>query len=512
LGYWHDPAATRASFRNGWFATGDYVRVDKRGDYYFIERKKDIIRKKGENISTRELELVLSELPGVKEVAVIPVPSPLGEDDIKAYLVLSPGSTLSPAAVRAHCRERLSSQKTPALVEFVATLPVTSTQKIAKPALKTRFVRLQTRRTTPKVYLIDGLRTPIAKVDGAYTSLRSDELLAATLSALSARIGISHADDFLVGCANQVGEGERNLARQALLLSSFAPSTPAATLNRLSASSLEAVRLGFASLASGLTHTVLVGGVESFSRTEASARLGYPHLHPILKNTLLSSGNLAAAMAKEEKITRKEQDEYAFMSNSRALAAAPSLASHLLPTASLQHDQIPRPSLTLARLSALPPLYGDSITAGNSSKLGDCAGALLLASPQAVRAHSWQPLAGLVGFSLVAGDPADYTRLPVQAIEELLNAHDLTLDHVGVWEIHEAYAAAALFVARALHLRPDRINKWGGAISLGHPFGATGIRLLLSASHQLVTTNSTYAVVAICIGGGQALACLLRRP
>jgi len=134
-----------------------------------------------------------------------------------------------------------------------------------------------------------------------------------------------------------------------------------------------------------------------------------------------------------------------------------------------------------------------------------------MASPSLVATQSWQPLAGIIGFSLFATDPKDYGSAPVSAIRNLLNQHDLTIDHIGIWEIHEAYAAEALYVARQLRLSPSRINLWGGAVSLGHPFGATGVRLLLSAAHQLASSDSSYAVVSICIGGGQALACLLTK-
>lgn len=513
LGYWNNPEATAESFRDGWFYTGDYGRVDSDGFYFFVDRKKDIIRKKGENISSREIELVIADLPQVVEVAVIPIPSPLGEDDIKAYIVLKNGTQLSATDVRTHCATHLNYQKTPTLIEFVSSLPKTPTNKLAKNLLKEIFISTQKKRLTPHVYLLDGIRTPIAKMEGSFKNLRPDELLAKTLSALSQRTNLSSADDLLVGCVNQVTTATKNIARQALLLSSLPSSIPATTINRLSASSLEATRLGYTSLVSGLADSVIVAGVESFSQCPESDRLGYSHLHPLLTSSLRSSGELIAQMAKETNISRIDQDKYAHLSNSRSLAAQTHLSSHVLPLANLSKDEIPRQDLTLERLSDLSPLYGESITAGNSSKLGDCAGAAHLVSASYLQKNpTQQPLVSVLGFALVAGDPADYGRLPVFAIQKLLNDHDLTPDHIGVWEIHEAYAAEALYVAQALRLRPERINQWGGAVSMGHPFGATGIRMLLSATHQLKTFDSNYAVITICIGGGQALACLLSRP
>lgn len=510
-GYYQDPVATKLAFQAGWFHTGDLGKLDADGYYYFLDRLKDIIRKKGENISSREIELVIGELKEVAEVAVIPIPASLGEDDIKAYIVLKEGYQLSAQNVKSHCLKYLSSQKTPALVEFVASLPHTPTAKLAKNELKTLFLKTQTSRLVPRAYLVGGVRTPIAKVGMAFKDIRTDELLALTLTELAKRFKITEADDLLVGCVNQVGEGERNLARQALLLSSLSQKTPAATITRLSASGLEAVRLAFAGIAGGLSNSVIIGGVESFSRTPDSSRLGYPHLHPHLKKDLFSSGELIELMTREEGISREELDSYAFNSNSRSLSAESKLKPYLLSVAGLTKDEVPRLDLTLKRLSELPPLYNGLITAGNSSKLGDCAASALLASPQYCQTHSLTPLVGLVGFSLVAGDPQDYGRLPVLAVNELLNKHDLTTDHIDIWEIHEAYATVALYVARHLSLRPDRINRWGGAISLGHPFGATGLNLLLSAAHQLKESDSQYAVVVICIGGGQAMACLLSK-
>jgi len=513
LGYWNNPEATTESFQDGWFYTGDYGMVDSDGFYFFVDRKKDIIRKKGENISSREIELLIAQLPQVVEVAVIPIPSPLGEDDIKAYIVLKDGAQLSIEEVRTHCQDHLNYQKTPALIEFVPTLPKTPTNKIAKNQLKEIFVSTQKKRLTSHAYLLDGIRTPIAKMGGAFKDLRPDELLAKTLSALSERTDLSSVDDLLVGCVNQVAVAGKNIARQALLLSSLPSSIPATTINRLSASSLEATRLGYTSLVSGLADSIIVAGIESFSQCPEPDRLGYSHLHPLLNSSLRSSGELIAQMAKDANISRIDQDQYAQLSNLRSLSAQNHLSSHILPLANLSTDEIPRQDLTLERLSELSSLYGESITAGNSSKLGDCAGAAHLVSSSYLQQNpTTQPLANILGFALIAADPADYGRLPVLAVRQLLNDNDLTLDHIGVWEIHEAYAAEALYVARALRLRPERINQWGGAVSLGHPFGATGIRMLLSAAHQLKVFNADYAVITICIGGGQALACLLSRP
>jgi len=511
LGYWGNKDATQESFQNNWFYTGDYGRQDRDGYYYFVDRKKDLIRKKGENISSREIELVIANLPGVVSVAVIPIPSPLGEDDIKAYIVTQPGSNLNFDLVRAHCLKQLSYQKTPALVEFVESLPQTPTNKVAKQELKLMFQTNQSHKLTPRMLLVDGLRTPIAKMDGAFKDIRPDELLTHPLNALAKRLSLTHADDFIVGCVNQLGEAQRNIARQAILLSDLSSSTPATTINRLSASSLEAARLAFATIASGLSDSVLVGGVESFSRTKESDRLGYPHLHPKLTKTLLPSGVFMESLAQQSHISRSDQDEYALLSNERSLNSPTPEARGVIPVAGLDHDDIPRSGLALDRLSNLPPLFAGTITAGNSSKLGDSAGVLLMASPSLVATQSWQPLAGIIGFSLFATDPKDYGSAPVSAIRNLLNQHDLTIDHIGIWEIHEAYAAEALYVARQLRLSPSRINLWGGAVSLGHPFGATGVRLLLSAAHQLASSDSSYAVVSICIGGGQALACLLTK-
>lgn len=529
-GYYKNTKATEKAFKNGWFYTGDLGKQDADGYYYFLDRKKDIIRKKGENISSREIEKIIAGMPEVTEVAVIPIPAPLGEDDIKAIIVTKPGAKLTHQDVKKHTFSHLSPQKVPAIVEFVTKLPKTPTSKIAKNKLKSAYLEKISKLRRPVTYLVDGLRTPFAKFAGAYNGYRPDEMLAHCLTTLKTKNQLDKVDDVIVGCVNQAGESERNIARQAVLLSSLNFTTPAVTVSRLSASGLESARLAHLAIKSKASRVVIAAGVESFSRapfilpranknspaetTPIDSKLGWNFLHPKLKDTLRSSGDFAETLAKKEAITRADQDSYAIRSNERALFAADNLQKEITPFKQLDHDEVPRPDITLKRLQELEPLYSatGTITAGNASKLADGAAVALIASKEIVKEQRWKPLAGLVGFSLIAVKPENYAIAPALAIRNLLNKHNLILDHLGVIEIHEAYAAQVLLCAKKLKLNPKRINKWGGAIALGHPFGATGIRLLLTTSHQLTQSDSNFAVVAICVGAGQALAALLTKP
>jgi crotonobetaine/carnitine-CoA ligase len=529
--YYKNPEETAKVMKDGWFASGDYGKQDKQGWVYFVDRKKDIIRKRGENLSSKEIEVVLAAMPEIQEVAVVPVPALLGDDDIYACVVLKDGAHVTRYQIRAFCLSRLSPLKMPDYIEIISALPKTPTQKIAKHQLK---AEVRERLHPPKkalAYILDGIRTPFGKAGGGLSQVRPDKLAAACLNHLAAKHPEIHPDDVVIGCANQAGEDGKNVARQAVLLSKLPETTPAVTVNRLSASGLEAVRQGALAIASGTVHAVMAGGVESVSRApfllprknmkeadedakRVDSAIGQRFLHPSLVNTQHPVGEAAETLLAPYHLTRKQLDDYAFLSNSRAITRAQDRQTEILPelTGTLTADEIPRPDLQRERLDQLSPLPGlQMTTAGNASKLSDGAAMLLLTDEMTAQAHKNLPSVRILGTKVIATSPDEYGIAPAYAAYELLNDLHLTVDHCGVLEIHEAYAVQILACLAFLRVKPNRVNAYGGAISLGHPFGATGARMVLSAMNQLQKTKEQYALIAVCIGGGQGMAMVLER-
>lgn len=533
LGYYKNPEETKKVFKDRWFFTGDMGYQDRSGFVYFVDRKKDIIRKRGENISSREIEKAILTLPGVVECAVVPVPAALGEDDIKAVIVRKPGTALSPVQVKEYCRQHLAPFKVPAIVAFVDAIPKTPTQKISKKSIV--YTKGKKPMRNSSVFVFDGIRTPIGKFFGALKDVRPDDMLSMCLTHIVKKHDLPFVDDVIVGCVNQSGEDSRNVARQAVLLSSLqngvSVETPAATVTRLSASGLEAVRVGMQEILSGQSTIVLSGGVESFSRAPfilprkdkehaqgghpIDSKLGWRFLHPKLQGILKENAASVEELVKTMKISRGEQDEYAALSNERAVASRrnPVFSKDFLKMRELARDEVPRDDITKERLAVLSPLYDRSgmITAGNASKLGDGAAAILLGSDRSKEYIREKPLAELISVAVVGTKPEEYGIAPVFAVRKLLNDAELTLDHVGVIELHEAYAGQVLACMKLMRVKHDRINAFGGAIALGHPFGMSGTRLLLTVCRQLQEKKDEFGVVAMCIGGGQGMAMLLKR-
>ncbi len=393
------------------------------------------------------------------------------------------------------------------------------------------------------VYLCDGIRTPIGRYGGALAPVRPDDLAAVPLRALMQRnAGIDWAalDDVYYGCANQAGEDNRNVARMAVLLAGLPVDVPAATINRLCGSSMDAVAICARTIAAGEAQLMVAGGVESMSRApfvmpkaeSAFARtnavydttIGWRLVNPLLKKQygIDSMPETAENLASERAIGRADQDAFALRSQQRYAAAHARsfFAEEIVPVTIpgrkgdtvISHDEHPRET-TLEALAQLKPVVkpDGTVTAGNASGVNDGAVALLIAGEDAVERHGLTPLVRIVGAATAGVPPRIMGIGPAPASRKLLSRFNLKIGDIDVIELNEAFAAQALAVTRELGLPDDaaHVNANGGAIALGHPLGASGARITLTAARQLIAGGGRYALATMCIGVGQGIALLV---
>jgi len=394
------------------------------------------------------------------------------------------------------------------------------------------------------VFICDAVRTPIGSYGGSLAPVRADDLAAVPVSALTTRnAGLDPAavDDVLLGCANQAGEDNRNVARMALLLAGLPDTVPGCTLNRLCGSGMAAVGAAANAIRTSEAELVIAGGVESMSRapfvmgkaTKAFDRtaeifdttIGWRFVNPRMHERYGSDPMPITAenLAREFKISREDQDRFAMWSQSRAAAAMADgrLAEEITPVkvpqpkgepAVVTSDEHPR-STSLEKLAKLRPLFADpgTVTAGNASGVNDGAAALILASEAAVVKHGLRPLARVLGTAAAGVPPRIMGIGPVPATRKLLARLGMALDRMDIIELNEAFAAQALACSRQLGLADDdpRINPLGGAIALGHPLGMSGARLVTTAVYQLRRTAGRYALCTMCIGVGQGIAAVI---
>ncbi len=396
-------------------------------------------------------------------------------------------------------------------------------------------------------YLVDAVRTPFGRHGGALSGVRTDDLAALPITALMARhqtLDWDALDEVVLGCANQSGEDNRNVARMASLLCGLPPSVPAVTVNRLCASGLEAIGQGARAIACGEAELIIAGGVESMSRAPyvmakasgAYARnqqledttLGWRLVNPRMQSSygIDSMTQTAENLAREHGIERKAQDAYALRSQQRAAHARQRgwLAEEIVSvqtvqgkqTLSVDADEQPRPDSTIDQLAALKPLLGEgsSITAGNASGLNDGAAAVLLASEDAVNKYGLLPLARITGMASAGVLPRVMGIGPVPAIHKLMARKGLAVSDFDRIEINEAFAAQVLACSRALGLPDDaeQLNANGGAIALGHPLGASGARLAMTAAFAMRRHQLRRSLVSLCVGVGQGLALTMEQP
>ncbi len=392
-------------------------------------------------------------------------------------------------------------------------------------------------------YLVAGVRTPIGRYGGSLATVRPDDLAAHALRALVERLpGVdwSALDDVLLGCANQAGEDNRNVARMAALLAGLPVEVPGGTHNRLCGSGLDALGSAARAVRTGDADLVVAGGVESMSRApfvlpkaetafSRSAEvhdttIGWRFVNPEMqrRHGTDSMPQTAQNVADDFGVSREDQDAFALRSQQRTAAAQASgrLAREIAPVPVPQRKSGPVPfdrdehprETTLDKLAALRPLFpGGSVTAGNSSGVNDGAAALLVASERAVQRYGLTPLARITSMVATGVPPRVMGTGPEPATRKLLDRAGLKIGEVDVLELNEAFAAQALAVLRGLGLPDDaeHVNPNGGAIALGHPLGMSGARLALSTALELADRGAARAVVTMCIGVGQGIAVLL---
>jgi 3-oxoadipyl-CoA thiolase len=396
-----------------------------------------------------------------------------------------------------------------------------------------------------EAYICDAVRTPIGRFGGALARTRTDDLAAIPLAALRSRhrdADWEALDEVMLGCANQAGEDNRNVARMALLLAGFPERIPGATVNRLCASGLEAVGVVARAIRTGEAEFAIAGGVESMTRAplvmakaekafQRSAEvfdttIGWRFVNPLLKAQygVDSMPETAENVAAQYQITRADQDAFALRSQQRAGNAVQTgfFAEEIIPVhtrdmagkpVTVKNDEHPRAQTTvedLARLKA-PFRENGTVTAGNASGINDGAAAIILASEAAVKKHGLKPRARVLGMAAAGVAPRVMGIGPVPATKKLLAHLDLKISTFDVIELNEAFASQALAVLRSLGVPEDakKVNPNGGAIALGHPLGMSGARLVLTAVHQLEKNGGRRALVTLCVGVGQGVSLAL---
>ncbi|PZO65849.1 MAG: 3-oxoadipyl-CoA thiolase [Paracoccus denitrificans] len=396
-------------------------------------------------------------------------------------------------------------------------------------------------------FICDAVRTPVGRYGGGLSTVRADDLAALPLSALRDRhpdADWSAVDDVIMGCANQAGEDNRNVARMAVLLSGLPVNVPATTINRLCGSGMDAVGLAARSIRAGDCEFMIAGGVESmtrapfvmpkadsaFSRANAvyDTTIGWRFPNPALKAAFGTDSmpETADNVAADWGVSREDQDAFAARSQDRWAAAqeAGIFQDEIIPVRIPQKkgepivfdtDEHPRPGTTVETLARLKGVNGPglTVTAGNASGVNDGAAALAILSERAAQANGFVPKARIVAMAAAGVEPRVMGIGPVPATRKVLAIAGLTLDQMDVIELNEAFAAQGLAVVRDLGLADDdaRVNANGGAIAIGHPLGMSGARLVMTATYQLQRTGGRYALCTMCVGVGQGIAIILER-
>jgi 3-oxoadipyl-CoA thiolase len=398
---------------------------------------------------------------------------------------------------------------------------------------------------TRDVFICDAVRTPIGRYGGALARVRADDLAAVPIRALvkrHPRIDWSELDEVVLGCANQAGEDNRNVARMALLLAGIPDCVPGVTVNRLCASGLNAIGDAARAIRCGETQFAIAGGVESMTRAPlvmgkaeeafqrsaevADTTLGWRFINPLLKAQygVDSMAETAENVAEEYQVSRADQDAFALRSQQRAGNAVGYFAEEIVPVEApggkagstvVNQDEHPRPQTTLEALAKLKPYARNpgTVTAGNASGINDGAAAVILASAQAAEHHGLRPRARVLGMASAAVPPRVMGMGPVPATRKLMARLGLKIGDFDVIEINEAFAAQGLACLRQLGVADDaeHVNPHGGAIALGHPLGMSGARIALTAVHALEKRGGALALATMCVGVGQGVSLAIER-
>ncbi len=388
----------------------------------------------------------------------------------------------------------------------------------------------------PRAVVLSGVRTPIGRYGGALSGVRPDDLAAVAIAAAVERAGVDPAtiDDAYVGCANQAGEDNRNVARMAVLLAGLPESVAGVTLNRLCASGLSAVISASHAIIAGDAEVIVAGGVESMSRAPlvmAKPDTAFPRGDRTIWDTTLgwrfpnprheamfpleSMGETGENVAERWSVSREDQDAFALRSQERwaAAHAAGRFEDEIVAVGEVAVDEHPRPETSSEKLAALKPAFrdGGTVTAGNAAGINDGAAALVLASEEKARELGVEPLGAFVGSAVAGVDPRVMGIGPVPAVRKLLDRLGLSASDLDLVELNEAFASQSLAVVRELGLDEERVNVNGGAIALGHPLGMSGARLVVSLLHELRRRDGRYGLATMCVGVGQGAAALFER-
>ena len=387
-----------------------------------------------------------------------------------------------------------------------------------------------------RAVVLSAVRTPVGRYGGGLAAVRPDDLAALAVAAAVDRAGVPPAEieDVWLGCANQAGEDNRNVARFAALLAGLPDSVAGVTVNRLCASGLAAVVGACHAVVAGDGDLFVAGGVESMTRaplvtakpdapyargdrTLHDTTLGWRFTNPRYEErySTATMGETGENVAERWGVSRDDQDAFALRSQHRWAAAheAGRFADELIPAGDLEHDEHPRPDTSAAKLASLRPAFRSdgTVTAGNASGINDGAAALVIASEERARDLGIEPLGVFVASAVAGVDPAVMGIGPVPAVRKLLARTGVTVDELDLVELNEAFASQALAVVRDLGIDEERVNVNGGAIAIGHPLGMSGARLVVTLLHELRRRGGRYGLATLCVGVGQGQAALFER-
>jgi len=387
-----------------------------------------------------------------------------------------------------------------------------------------------------RAVVLSAVRTPVGRYGGGLASVRPDDLAALAVAAAVERAGVpaDEIEDVWLGCANQAGEDNRNVARFAALLAGLPDSVAGVTVNRLCASGLSAIVGACHAVIAGDGDLFVAGGVESMTRaplvtakpdapfargnrTVYDTTLGWRFLNPRYEERFSSEsmGETGENVAARWNVSREDQDAFALRSQERWAAAQAEgrFADELIPAGELEHDEHPRPDTSAEKLAGLRPAFrkDGTVTAGNASGINDGAAALVIASEERARDLGVEPLGAFVGSAVAGVDPAVMGIGPIPAVRKLLDRTGVAAGDVDLVELNEAFASQSLAVVRDLGIDEERVNVNGGAIAIGHPLGMSGARLVVTLLHELGRRQGRYGIATMCVGVGQGQAALFER-
>src|SRR3954467_13416982 len=373
----------------------------------------------------------------------------------------------------------------------------------------------------PEAVIVDAIRTPIGRaVKGSLKDVRSDELAAVPLRALVERnpgVNFSETDDIMMGCGFALGEAGANVGRTSALLAGLDHHIPATTINRFCASSLQTIRMAFHAIKAGEGDQYIAAGVEAVSRYPDYPSVDpHPRLSGELYDVYIPMGQTAENVAERCKVSREAQDEWAKLSQDRAVAArdAGHFDAEIVPVGEVTRDDGPRPGTTLEKLAELKPAFdpeNGTVTAGNSCPLNDGAAAVLVMSEEKAKALGLKPKARIVASSVAAIRPEIMGLGPIPAVKAVLEQAGMKIEDIDIVELNEAFAAQVVPCREELGIDPDRLNPFGGAIALGHPFGMTGARIMTTLLNGLDALDGTYGLETMCVAGGMGQAMIVER-